>query len=183
MREFTFGRKINYLPLVISLGIGIIISVFFYTFVNKMEISILFGLLCFMVAVALYAIKLSDTYGYWHINDKQINYYDYRTMGKRIKAILFPFNSKLAVVDIKQVVAASLVIGKKIQVPANIKAAPASAYLVYFYPSAYYLGLKLKDNQEVDLDLSFDEMNNKKIEQMVKLLGTQLNSPVTLIEK
>jgi hypothetical protein len=104
-------------------------------------------------------------------------------MGKRIKAILFPFNSKLAVVDIKQVVAASLVIGKKIQVPANIKAAPASAYLVYFYPSAYYLGLKLKDNQEVDLDLSFDEMNNKKIEQMVKLLGTQLNSPVTLIEK
>ncbi len=183
MEELTFGRKINYVPLVISLGIGIIISVFFYTFVHKIGISISFGLLCFVVAVALYAVKLSDTYGYWHINRQQINYYDYKTIGNRIKAILLPFNSKQSTVDVEQIVAASLVIGKKMQVPANIKAAPASAYLVYFYPSAYYLGLKLKDNQEVDLDLSFDEMDNKKIEQMVQLLNTQLGSPVTLIEK
>lgn len=183
MREFTFGRKINYVPLIISLGVGITVSLFFYTFAHKIGISISFGLLCLVVAVALYTVKLSDTYGYWQINQQQINYYDYRTIGNRIKAILLPFSSKQSVVSLNQIVAASLVIGKKMQVPANIKAAPASAFLVYFYPSAYYLALKLRDSQEVDLDLSFDEMDNKKIEQMIQLLNTQLNAPVTLIEK
>lgn len=183
MREFTFGRKINYVPLVVSLAVGIIISVFFYTFAKEIGISILFGVLCFIVAVALYAVKLSDTYGYWKINQQQISYYDYKTMGRRIMAILLPLSSKQSVASLQQVDTASLVIGKKIQVPANIKAAAASAYLVYFYPSGYYLGLKLKDSQEVDLDLSFDEMDNQKIEQMIQLLNSQLNKPVTLIEK
>ncbi|MFC6176802.1 hypothetical protein ACFQAV_08105 [Companilactobacillus huachuanensis] len=146
-------------------------------------ISIMFGLLCLIVALALYVINLSDAYGYWQIDQAQIEYYDYSTAIKRFKAILIPFGRNQITINLNEITSASLVVGKKIQVPSNIKAAAASAYLVYLYPSSYYLGLKLKDDREVDLDLSFDEVDKSKIEQMLQLLDSKTESAVNLIEK
>jgi len=170
MNEFTFGRKINYVPLLVSLGVGIIISIFFFMLFNQTVISILFGVLSLVVAIGLYLINLSNSYGYWEISQQEIIYCDYNSNGKKLQAILFPFGKHQTELKLDQIKSASLVVGKKMTVPANIKAAPPSAYLVCYYPSAYYLGLKLKNDQEVDLDLSRDEENKDKIEQLIKLL-------------
>ena len=183
MRKFTFGRKISYLPLLISLIVGLIVSIFFYTLSNQIAVSIIFGLLCFIVALALYVINLSDAYGYWKIDSQHVEYYDYSTAGKRLKAIFLPFGGNQMSVTLNQVADANVVIGKKMQVPANITAAAASAYMVYYYPSAYYLSFKLKDNREVDLDLSFDETDKSKIEQMLQMLDSSAGITVRLIEK
>jgi len=183
MRKFTFGRKISYVPLLISVIVGLAVGTFFFILSKQAVISVLFGLLCFIVALALYVINLSDAYGYWQIDAQHVEYYDYSSAVKRLKAIFLPFGGNQKWVALNQVADADLVIGKKMQVPANITAAAASAYMVYYYPSSYYLSLRLKDDREIDLDLSFDETDKSKIEQMLQMLDSSSGITISLIEK
>lgn len=182
-----FGRKINVVPLLISLVIGVAIGYFLDVVFDQTIAGILFGVLGFMAAIVVYSINLSRSYGYWEITDRGINCYDYSTNGKRFKAIMFPFGQTQSQIDFQQIESISLIAVSGFQVPEITKAAPASAYIVQTfvedYASPYYLRLELNDDSEVDLDLSFDANAKAKIQKTLNFLVENTNKKIDLIEQ
>ncbi len=183
--DIEFGRRISYKPLLIILLVSILIGYFIYTFSNQIAIAILFGVICFIVGPLLYSINLSNLYGYWKIDENGIQYCDYSTFGKRMSAILFPFGSKESTIKFDEIESSSVFAGKGIQAPDWALGGVLYGYtpntILNRFPSEYYFDLKLKNDQEINLDLSQNIDDDTNIENTIKLLKLKTGQQVKLI--
>lgn len=185
--KLTFGRKISYRPMLISVFIGLIIGWFLYLIAKSLVVGILFGLISFIVVVGLYALNLTRSFGYWETTSTGIKYYDYGSAAKSFKAILMPFKVNQQQVDFTDVTAANLVVENGYQIPEVVKAASASAYVIQAveknYTSPYYLDLELKSGAEVPLDLSMNAKETKQIKQVLETISSKTHTEIGLIQR
>lgn len=184
--KLTFGRKISYRPMLISVFIGLIIGWFLYLIAKSLVVSILFGLISFIVAVGLYALNLTRSFGYWETTSTGIKYYDYSSASKSLKAILMPTGVDQKQLKFTDIAAVNLEVGTGYQIPEDVKAAYASAYVVQAvenkYSSPYYLNLELKSGIEVPLDLSMNAQDVDQIKQVLALVSSKTHTKIGLIE-
>lgn len=185
-----FGRKINAMPLLVSLVIGGIVGYCLVLIFNQLGVSILFGVLAFVVSVMFYTINLNTTHGYWQITDTGIDYYDYYSTTKKIKAILLPWGTKPVTIDFAKVQTMAIVVGKGMTLPAGIgpHGAIDQAYYLVDYAidrldSMYSLELELADQRKVALDISNDIQDAEKIDQMIALLENKTQSKVKFFQQ
>lgn len=185
--NLSFGRKINYLPLMVSLFGGIIIGFFFYLLSRKVLIAILFGIACLIAIVMLYTLKTRDNLDQWIVDNRGIHYQDYSTTGKRVKAILFPNTSNEETVKFNEIKAFSIVVGKGIDLPKGIGpdgSIDATFYVVdsayQAFNSPYYLSLKLAKGRDVDLDLSSNGQDVAAINEVIKKIEEKTKLQVKL---
>lgn len=188
--DLNFGKKINMIPLLISLIIGGIIGYCFQLIFSQLGASILFGLVGFVASVMFYSINLNGTHGYWQITDQKISYYDYDSTGKKVMAILLPWKLKPTTINFTEIKTAAIVVGKGMTLPAGIGpegAIDAGYYLVDQaidrMDSMYILELKLNDHRTIDLDISSEIQNTIKIDHMLDLLEKQTQSKIKLCEQ
>ncbi|KRL43577.1 hypothetical protein FD29_GL000721 [Companilactobacillus mindensis DSM 14500] len=188
--DLKFGKKINAMPLVISLVIGGAIGYCFLLLFNQIGVSILFGVLGFIVSVMFYSINLNGTHGYWQITDEGISYYDYSSTAKKIKAILLPWGLKPTTIDFSKIKLAAIVVGKGMTLPAGIGpegAIDAGYYLVDQaidrMDSMYSVELQLTDQKTIDLDISNDMQNAIKVDQMIELLENKTQNKMKLFKQ
>ncbi|KRO00012.1 hypothetical protein IV57_GL002026 [Companilactobacillus kimchiensis] len=124
------------------------------------------------------------------MDDQGLHYYDYTTIGKKIKAILLPIVTKESLVKYPTIKSISLVVGEGMTVPEGIGPnGPISASfyvvgsMVEHFESPYYLAFKLNNNQEVALDLSKNAKDKTSIKQVISLLETNTNTKVNLVKE
>lgn len=115
-KELSFERKISFEPLLISIFFGVIVATIGYSMFPKYPlIGIFVGVLAFLLeSTLIYPRYLSNSYGYWKIDDKGIYYYDYSTWTKRIQAIFLPSHEKFRIVPFSAIKNFSVVDGKSI---------------------------------------------------------------------
>ncbi|CAJ2233020.1 hypothetical protein [Companilactobacillus paralimentarius] len=185
--SLNFGRKMNYMPLIISLFGGIIIGFFFYLLSQKTLIAILFGIVCLIVIVMLYTLKTKDNLDQWGIDDRGIYYRDYSTTGKRIRAILLPNISNEETVKFSEIKDFSIVVGKGMDLPRGI--GPDGPIDVTFYVidsayqtfnSPYYLALKLDKGKDIDLDLSSNVKDVVAVNEVIRKIEEKTKLQVKL---
>lgn len=183
----SFGRKINYMPLIISLFGGILIGFFFYLLSQKALIAVLFGVICLIAIVMLYTLKMRDNLDWWGVDDRGIHYQDYSTTGKRIRTILLPNSSKEETVKFNEIKAFSIVVGKEMDVPEGIGPdgpIDAAFYVVdsayQTFNSPYYLSLKLAKGRDVDLDLSSNSQDVTAVNDVIRKIEEKTKLQVKL---
>lgn len=188
--SISFGRKINYLPLLISLVIGLVVGYFLYLLSTQIFVGILFGILTILACSAIYSIHLASSYGFWQIDDSGIRYNDYRTTSQRVKALLTPSSETETLVKFDDIQSFAIVVGKSMPTPKGI--GPAGAIDGSFYvtdsallclANAYFISLKLKDGEEVDLNLSTNKADSTDIENIIELLETKTNTKANLVKQ
>ncbi|HIY93973.1 MAG TPA: hypothetical protein H9820_13650 [Candidatus Companilactobacillus pullicola] len=185
--SLSFGRKINYLPLLNSVLGGIIIGLFFFLLSQRVGIAILFGAVCLLVILMLYTLKIRDNLDQWQVDDRGIHYQDYSTTSKRIKAILLHGSSNEETVKFSDIKEFSIVTGKGMDLPKGI--GPDGPIDVAFYvvdstyqafSSPYYLSLKLAKGEDVDLDLSANAQDVAAVNKVIKKIEEKTNLQVKL---
>lgn len=184
------GKKINYLPLTICLIIGIVISYLMYLVSRQVFISVLFGIIGLIVSILIYSLNLSNSYNYWQIDDREIQYNNYDTTAQKVQAIILPLATNRRTLKFSEISSIALVIGKGMEMTAGIGsegAIDASAYVVdsalqHFY-SPYYLMLKLKDGRKVDLDLSKNKTDKANVERLIKEIELKTNLKAKLVKQ
>jgi len=188
--SLTFGRKINYSPLLVTLIISVLIGYFLFLISHQVSIGIIFGIISLIVIPFIYSLNLSGSYGYWTIDDNGINSSDYSTTGKKIKAILLPNIEKESSVKFDEIKSFSLVVGQGMSAPKGIGpdgAIAASFYVVdsamQYYSSPYYLSLELNNGQEIDLDLSANADNKNEVEKAIKLIESNTDIKPKLMKQ
>jgi len=114
--ELSFERKISFEPLMISLFLGAMVAAIFYSIFPKYPlIGVMLGLVSFILEVGLvYPRYLSNSYGYWKINDQGIYYYDYSTWSKCMRAIFLPSQEKFQKLSFSNIKNFSIIDGKSI---------------------------------------------------------------------
>ncbi|MFH5811724.1 hypothetical protein [Companilactobacillus sp. FL22-1] len=115
-QELSFARKINFEPLLISIFFGIVVAAIIYSMVPQLPlIWIVCGILAFAIdSMLIYPVCLSDSYGYWKLDDQGIYYYDYSDWKKKIQAIFLPFAKKPIEVPYSAIRDFSIIEGKSI---------------------------------------------------------------------
>lgn len=114
--ELSFARKINFEPLLLSIFFGMIVATIIYSiFPQYPLIWSVSGILAFIFeSMLIYPKSLSNSFGYWKIDDQGIYYYDYSTWKKRIAAIFLPSFEKPLELPFSAIEAFSIVDGKSI---------------------------------------------------------------------
>lgn len=173
--SIQFGRKINNVPMIISLVIGLIVGILTFVFVKQILLAIILGITAIVVVALGYAKILSDFYGYWEINEKGIKYYDYQNFSIRFQSILFPFGERQMEFKYEDIKSLTVVVGKEMNAPANILGGSFNAVqkIMFHLPTPYYLDIRLKDSREVDLDLSADWDDSETIENVLTIICTE----------
>lgn len=184
----SFGRKINYVPLIICISVSILVGGFLFLFSKQAPIGIMFGILCLIVSPLLYSLNLSRDYDCWQIDQRGIYYYDYSTTVKKVKAMLLPSEEHETVVRFDQIESFAIVVNKSMGLPAGFGpngSIDASFYVVdtamAAFSSPYYLALNLKNQTEVDLDLSTNAKDVTEIKEMIRELENQTQTNVKLL--
>lgn len=179
--EVKFGKKINYIPLLICLASSIIIGYAIFLISNNISISLLLGVLCLIVIIMIYTLNLTKNYGYWEINNQGIRYSNLDSTGEKIKAILVPTNVEENSIGFDDIKTVQLIATAGIKAPTAVKESGALfSYspdtVLNRFPSDYYLLIKLVDNQEVYLDLAASVSDTDNIAKMIELIekGTQM---------
>lgn len=115
-KELSFARKINFEPLLISIFFGMIVATIVYSIFPKNPlIWSVCGILAFVLESMLFYPKyLSNSYGYWKIDNQGIYYYDYSTWKKRIIAIFLPIRERPIELPFSAIQTFSIVDGKSI---------------------------------------------------------------------
>jgi len=185
--SLNFGRKIISLPLLICLLSSLVVGYCLFLITGQSSTGLLFGILCLVVSPFIFSINLTSYYGFWQIDDKGLHYYDYGTTGRKFRAILLPMIDKEMSIDFNEIKSFSIVASEGIRAPEKILGGVFYGYtpdvVLSRFPTAYYLSLKLADNQEVDLDLAFNLNDTNEIEKMIQLLESKTNLKVNLVRQ
>lgn len=164
----TFGKKMNFRPLLISLAYFLLASLIAWDVLSldnshNENWAWVIGFVFFvLVAFGYYPNVLAIEFNYCEISDQKIRYYDHGNYWNRIKMIFLGKASPLKEIETSEVVDAKF-LGKK----NLVKMAPTIFYpmiLIYFVGiissvnNLCGLQLKLADGQKVTLSLSRDKI-------------------------
>lgn len=174
----VFDRKLNFEPLFDSLKFGLVVGIFCYlSFGWHPLIGLFAGLVAFGIESSLiYPLNLAKLYGYWHVDNTGIYYYDYQTLTKRIKAILLPQLETQTQIKFAQITNLKVVTSDEVS---YLSKTPA------WLRKDYYLELTLVDGQTIDLDLSWNTRgqatNQSQIDQAVNFIKAETQKELTSI--
>lgn len=186
----TFGRKIDYRPLIVCIISSILIVYCLSSFSNSIYIGVAFGILTFILGIALFSLRMDDLFGCWKVSNHRIEFMDYSASKKRILALLFPFHMKNREIEIKDINSILLFIGKDIKVPDNTL---GGTYFNTYSPekilehmsTPYYIELNMKNGEKIILDLSWDinnvTNNSDKIEETLNYISNISNSKLKIM--
>ena len=175
MDSIEFGRKINYTPMAISWGVGIVVGLLIGIFAQQWLMAVILGVTLIVVIALVFAKIFSDFYGYWEINDKGISSYNYQNFSVRVQSVLMPFSEDKQSFKFGDIKALTVIVGKEMNAPANILGGSfyAPKKIMFNLPTPYYMELKLKDGREVNLDLSADWDDSETIEYVLAVICTE----------
>lgn len=188
--DLTFGKKINLIPLLVSLVIGGLIGYCLSLISNQVGASILFGIIGFVVSIMFYSINLNGTHGYWRITADGISYYDYDSTVKKVMTIMMPWRVKPTEISFSEIQTTAMVVGKGMTLPAGI--GPEGAIDMSYYlvdqvidrmDSMYSVELKLNNQKTIDLDISNDMQDGTKVDKMIALLDEKTQSKMKLFQQ
>ncbi|APX71272.1 hypothetical protein M5C72_10945 [Companilactobacillus allii] len=186
--SIKFGKKINYYPLLITLVISIFVGYLISITSNELKLGIIFGLVCLIVILSIFTVNIDGNHSYWLVTEKGIYYYDYSKFTKRVAAILFPSFTNRLLITFTEINSISLVVGEGMSVPKGIGsegAVDASFYVVGsalgLFSKGYYLKILLKDDKEVDLPFTSNDVDMRNIGQVVSEIEKQTNKKVTVL--
>ncbi|AUI72635.1 hypothetical protein [Companilactobacillus alimentarius] len=177
-----FGRKINYVPLLITLIIGVGIGIVCFLISRNILIGIMFGLLSIIIASSIISINIQKYFGYWEISKDGIQYCEYDSFGKRISAIFFPHFVKNISININNINSISLKKNKGLSDPKGIGpngAIDSSYYIVGSalndFTDKYFFNVALTNGKNIDLS-AFDDTNdiNKIVSDISNIIGKEV---------
>lgn len=186
--EVSFGKKINYAPLLICLASSIIIGYAIFLMFSNVSISLLLGIFSLVVMIMIYTVNLTKNYGYWEVNKQGIRYSDLSSTEQKVAAILVPKKTKESLINYSEIEAVKLVATAGIKAPSMVKESGALfAYspdtVLDRFPSDYYLTVKSKDGHEVDLDLSSSVSDTSDIAKMIEIVEKETRQDVALVRQ
>ncbi|CAJ1176933.1 hypothetical protein ATN96_01725 [Companilactobacillus paralimentarius] len=186
--KVSFGKRINYIPLLICLASSIIIGYAIFLMFNNVSISLLLGILSLIVMIMICTLNLTKTYGYWEISKQGIKYSDLVSTGQKVAAILVPRKTKESFINYSKVMAVQLVATTGIKAPSMVKESGALfAYspdtVLDRFPSDYYLTVKLENGHKIDLDLSSSVSNTTDIAKMIEMIEKETHHDVELVRQ
>lgn len=178
----TFGKKMNFRPLVISLAYFLLASLIAWDVLaivnsqNKNWAWVIGFIFFALIAFGYYPNVLPIEFNYCEISAKKIRYYDHGSYWNRIKMIFLGKASPL-----KEIATSEVVDAKFLGTKSLVKMAPTIFYpmiLIYFVGIISSVNnlcgfqLKLADGQEITLSLSRDKIYEpeKTINQSEKAL-------------
>lgn len=157
---FTFGKKLSFRPLLISLlltlTIGTICAEIFGSW------GWLGGAIVFAIMIGLhYPNVLELEFNYFEITDQQIKYYDFSSWWRRVLMIFSGPKTTLKSIDLTQVVAART-LGEKEgqQMPVGLPYSnPLATYtgLIATVKNLYWIEIELKNGQKKYFSLARDK--------------------------
>lgn len=185
MESVDFGRKINYVPMYISWGAGILVGLLFFIFTKVALLSIILGITALVVVALIYAWMLADFYGYWELSETGIKYFNYQNFSVRFQSVLFPFSEATAEFKYTDVKKLTVVVGKDMNAPANILGGSfyAPKKIMFHLPTPYYLDLQLNDGREVNLDLSADWEDSEIIEYVIAIICSEADIEAGIVKQ
>lgn len=185
MDSIEFGRKINYVPMTVSLVVGLVVGVLVFVFTKVALLAVLLGIAALVIIALLYARSMNDFYGYWEINDEGIRSYDYQNLSIRLQSVLFPFSESQLDFKFKDIKSLTVVVGKEMNAPSNILGGSFNApkKIMFHLPTPYYLELKLNDGRQINLDLSADWDDSETIEYVIAVICSEADIPAEIIKQ
>lgn len=178
-----FGRKINYIPLLISLVIGVCIGMVCYLISRDLLIGFIFGLLSIIITSSIISLNIQKYFDYWEISKNGIQYCDYNSLKKRILAIFFPDFIKTISININDISSISLEVNKGLSDPKGIGPDGAIAASYYVVGSAlneftdkYFFDIILTNGQRIYLS-AFDDIYDidKTISYITNISGRKIS--------
>jgi len=172
MDRIEFGQKINNVPMMISWGVGIIVGLLIAIFAHQVLIGVILGITVLVLCALLFTRSMADFYGHWSIDDKNIIFHNYQNFSIRFQSVLFPFGEDKDELQLTDIKALKVVVGKDMNAPANILGGSFNApeKIMFHLPTPYYLEIQLKDGRTVNLDLSADWDDTETIEYVIALI-------------
>ncbi|AUI72714.1 hypothetical protein COSHB9_21110 [Companilactobacillus alimentarius] len=185
MESIDFGRKINYVPMAISWGVGLIAGILIYIFTRQALLAVILGVAILVVVALVYAKTLSDFYGYWSIDDKGITSFNYQNFNVRFQSVLLTFSEDPLKIEFKNIKSLKVVVGKDMNAPANILGGSFNApkRIMFHLPTPYYLELQLNDGREIYLDLSADWDDTQTIQYVIGLIMSKANIEASIVKQ
>ena len=163
----TFGKKLSYRPLLVSLFAGLVAGFVTGSIFNSW-IGYLIGLGLFIVFFFIYYLNsITVLFQYWEADQTGLRYSDLTNLKRRIFLMLFPFKNKLIIIDKKDIATIKL-IGHfdSDKIPLAI---PYTLYLGILTPSLLMaksplaLEITTTSGQVYTLDFSRDYAYDKKL--------------------
>lgn len=172
MDSIEFGRKINYVPMTISLAVGVIVGLVIAVFAHQALLAVILGITVIVICALIFAKSLSDLYGYWELTEEGIRCYDYLNFSVKFQSVLMPFSEDQMTFKYDDIKSLRVVVGREMNAPANILGGSfyAPKKIMFNLPTPYYLEIKLKDGREVNLDLSADWDDTETIEYVIAVI-------------
>ncbi|CAJ1182007.1 hypothetical protein CPR19088_GLDEOEPO_01561 [Companilactobacillus paralimentarius] len=185
MDKIEFGRKINYVPMTVSLVTGLVVGLLIYIFTKIVLLAVILGITALVIVALLYARSMTDFYGYWEVNDEGIRTYNYQNFSVRLQSVLLPFSESQFAFKFADIKSLTVVVGKGMNAPANILGGSFNApkKIMFHLPTPYYLELKLNDGREVNLDLSADWDDSETIEYVIAVICSEAGIPAEIIKQ
>jgi len=171
--------------MIISLVVGVVVGALIEIFSHQLMLAVILGVTALVVCALLFARSMTDFYGYWSIDDENIQSYNYQNFSVRFQSVLFPFSEdkdKFKLTDIK---ALEVVVGKEMNAPANILGGSFKApqKIMFNLPTPYYLELSLKDGRTINLDLSADWDDTETIQYIIALICDKANIEAGIVKQ
>ncbi|MFH5811797.1 hypothetical protein [Companilactobacillus sp. FL22-1] len=185
MDRIAFGRKINNVPMIVSLAIGLIIGIVVFIFTKLMLLAVILGAAAVVIVASLYARSMVDYYGYWDINEEEIRSFNYQNYSVRLQSVLFPFSESQESFKLTDIKSATVVVGQEMNAPANILGGSFNAptKIMFHLPTPYYLDVSLQDGREAYLDLSADWDDSETIEYVINLISSEAEINVDMVKQ
>ncbi|WP_119327436.1 hypothetical protein [Companilactobacillus musae] len=185
MESIDFGRKINYVPMTVSLIIGLLVGILVFVFSKQALLAVILGIAGLVVVALLFARSMTDFYGYWKVTDKGIESYNYQNFSVRFQSALLPFSEDPLKIKFQDIKGLTVIVGKDMNAPANILGGSFSApkKIMFHLPTPYYLELKLKDGREINLDLSADWDDSETIEYVLAVICDQAGIGAEIVKQ
>ena len=162
----TFGKKLSYRPLLVSLFAGLVGFTIFRIFNNWSSYAVALGLFFFFFFV-YYCNSSTVLFQYWEAGKNSFRYSDLTNLKHRIFVMFFPFKNKLTVIN-KQDIVSIKIIGH-LDDDGIPLAVPYSAALGILTPallmakSPFSLEITTTSGQVYTLDFSRDYAYDKKL--------------------
>ncbi|MQS75786.1 hypothetical protein [Companilactobacillus halodurans] len=185
MESIEFGQKINYVPMAISWGIGLIIGLGIAFFTHLVLLAVILGVTFLVISGLVFARTLSDFYGYWEVDNNGIKSFDYQNFAVRFQSILMPFSEDQFIFKFSDIKALTVVVGKDMNAPANVLGGSFNApkKIIFNLPTPYYLRVQLKDSREVNLDLSVDWEDSEAIQYVIAMICDKANIGADIVKQ
>lgn len=162
----TFGKKLSYRPLLVSLFAILVGFTIFRIFNNWSSYAVALGLFLFFFFI-YYCNSSTVLFQYWEADKNSLRYSDLTNLKHRIFLMFFPFKNKLTVIN-KQDIASIKIIGH-LDDDGIPLAVPYSAALGILTPALlmaknpFSLEITTISSQIYTLDFSRDYAYNKKL--------------------